>query len=112
MRGIVMSNFSITTQRRGFTLLELLVVISIIALLIGFLLPAVQNAREAARRLKCANNLHQLGVAAHRFHDDHQHLAAIGYTPLQDGGVWGNNFFHLLPYLEQDNLYCDALAPV
>jgi prepilin-type N-terminal cleavage/methylation domain-containing protein len=108
-----MVNFSRTIQRRGFTLLELLVVISIIALLIGFLLPAVQNAREAARRLKCANNLHQLGLAAHRFHDDHRHLPpGIGYTPLANGGVWGGNFFHLLPYIEQNNRYCDALGPV
>jgi prepilin-type N-terminal cleavage/methylation domain-containing protein len=110
MKGVVMVNVSKKTERGGFTLLELLVVISIIVLVIGIGLPAVQQAREAANRVKCADNLHQLGLAAHRFHDDHQHLAGIGYQPLETSGAWGNNFFHLLPYLEQNNLYHDALG--
>jgi prepilin-type N-terminal cleavage/methylation domain-containing protein len=108
-----MRRLSKTTGRRGFTLIELLVVLAIIAVLIGLLLPAVQKAREAANRVKCKNNLRQLGLAAHQYHDDHHHLPpGIGYTPLDPGGVWGHHFFHLLPYIEQGNLYRDALGPV
>jgi prepilin-type N-terminal cleavage/methylation domain-containing protein len=108
-----MRRLSKTAERRGFTLIELLVVIAIIAVLIGLLLPAVQKVREAANRVKCKNNLKQLGLAAHQYHDDHHHLPpGIGYTPLAQSGVWGHHFFHLLPYLEQDNLYRLALGPV
>ena len=98
--------------RRGFTLIELLVVIAIIAILIGLLVPAVQSVREAANRIKCANNLKQLGLAAHHFHDANQHLPpGIGYYPPA-GGAFGTYHFHLLPYLEQDNLYRAALGTV
>jgi prepilin-type N-terminal cleavage/methylation domain-containing protein len=101
-----------TTPRRGFTLVELLVVIAIIGVLIALLLSAVQAARDSARRAMCSNNLRQLGLAAHQHHDVSHYLPGMGYTPLATGGVWGNNFFHLLPYLEQGDLYQSAWGPV
>ncbi|WP_425613363.1 DUF1559 domain-containing protein [Anatilimnocola sp. NA78] len=95
-------------KRRGFTLVELLVVIAIIGVLVALLLPAVQAAREAARRMQCQNNLKQIGLAMHNYHDTHLRLPP---------GQW-NNFYAndapwirgcwvqpMLPFIEQKNLY-------
>jgi prepilin-type N-terminal cleavage/methylation domain-containing protein/prepilin-type processing-associated H-X9-DG protein len=97
-------------RRRGFTLIELLVVIAIIAVLIALLLPAVQQAREAARRSQCINNLKQLGLALHNYHDTHN-VFPPGWIGVQSGGpdmegpsgfAWG---VHILPYVDQGPLY-------
>jgi prepilin-type N-terminal cleavage/methylation domain-containing protein/prepilin-type processing-associated H-X9-DG protein len=86
-------------QRRGFTLIELLVVIAIIAILVGLLLPAVQKVREAASRTQCTNNMKQLGIAIHMYHDNFNGLPVEGTTqPL-------SIYTKLLPYVEQSNIY-------
>lgn len=97
-------------KRHGFTLVELLVVIAIIGVLIALLLPAVQQAREAARRMQCSNNLKQLGLALHNYHDT---LKSFPTASNVMDGLWGTNhdshkgsqYVKLLPYLEQGPLY-------
>jgi prepilin-type N-terminal cleavage/methylation domain-containing protein/prepilin-type processing-associated H-X9-DG protein len=101
------------SQKKAFTLIELLVVIAIIAVLVGLLLPAVQSAREAARRAQCMNNLKQLGLAMHGYHDAISRfpsaLTYIAGSPDVPTGI-GSPLAAILPYLEQKNVQ-DLLDP-
>jgi len=85
---------------RGFTLIELLVVIGIIGVLLALLLPAVQSARESSRRVLCINNLKQIGLAMHQYHDTHAVL-----PPGKKGCCWGTWLVYTLPHLEQSALF-------
>ncbi|QDU15511.1 Type II secretion system protein G precursor [Gimesia maris] len=99
-------------SHHGFTLIELLVVIAIIAILVALLLPAVQQAREAARRTQCKNNLKQIGIALHNYHDINNCFPAGNYEPRLGPPVGSNNSapawawsVMILPQLDQANLY-------
>lgn len=90
--------------RSAFTLVELLVVIAIIGILVGLLLPAVQAAREAARRISCANNVKQMGLALHNYHDTFRRFPAAGFYHRQQTSSSWSLHARILPQLEQANL--------
>lgn len=109
-----MTRGSRARHRGAFTLIELLVVIAIIGIVVALLLPAVQAAREAGRRISCANNLKQIGLATHEFHDTFQRLPPgyLGPIPHADfndpapapGNQYLGSLVYILPYMEQKNL--------
>jgi prepilin-type N-terminal cleavage/methylation domain-containing protein/prepilin-type processing-associated H-X9-DG protein len=98
------SRRSAPPARGGFTLIELLVLIAIIAILVALIRPGVQRAREAARRTECANNLKQIGIAIHNFHDTKRKLPSSG-RPSQASTIRFGLFTQLLPYLDQQVLW-------
>ncbi|MDO5553487.1 MAG: DUF1559 domain-containing protein [Planctomycetia bacterium] len=113
--AVLLNHKSSITRRKfshkGFTLVELLVVIAIIGILIALLLPAVQAAREAARRMQCSNNLKQLGIAIHNYYDVHNKMpGCFNFTGYKGSSVpWkdliANPFIAMLPFVEQQSVY-------
>jgi prepilin-type N-terminal cleavage/methylation domain-containing protein len=99
-----MERMMFTTRRRAFTLVELLVVIAIMGILVALLLPAVQGAREAARKSQCQNNLKQIGLAVLNYEQTHKRLPP-GAVWEPEGRKGGSIFVYLLPMLEEANLY-------
>src|SRR6202008_1315417 len=95
---------AVQRRHRGFTLIELLVVIAIIAVLVALLLPAVQQAREAARRAQCSNNLKQMGLALHKYHDTN-----TVFPPGSQSNWRTSMFVSMLPFLDQGPLF-DAIG--
>lgn len=101
---------SFSQRLAGFTLVELLVVIAIIGILVGLLLPAVQAAREAARRMQCSNNLKQLGLALHTYHDTFKKLPCGEFNQNGPGAQRHSGFVGMLPYFEQGPLFNQIAA--
>src|SRR6516164_6229591 len=99
-----------TRHRSGFTLIELLVVIAIIAVLIGLLLPAVQMARASATNTQCQNNLHQIGVALHTYHENYAYLPPGVFNTSSSVTPYWSWLAMILPYMEQDSTYNTAYA--
>ena len=105
---------SVRTRRQGFTLVELLVVIAIIGILVSLLLPAIQAAREAARRMSCGNNLHQIGIACHNYVDTYKALPNHGIFHWWDSSNCQHGWHHssrgsavtkILPFIEEQGVY-------
>jgi prepilin-type N-terminal cleavage/methylation domain-containing protein/prepilin-type processing-associated H-X9-DG protein len=101
---IFRGSFGSATSKSAFTLIELLVVIAIIAVLAGLLVPAVQKVRDAAKRTECTNNLKQIGIALHGYHDSKSYFPG-NHRPVLTTSVRERWFTKILPYLEQTNLF-------